>query len=54
MKVAHLSAVRHGEQARLQVLEVKVLVGKRGAGIDGHAPRPVTVHKISSYINQKK
>jgi hypothetical protein len=47
-RVRYLAAVCHGEQARLQMFEMEVLVRKGGARIDGHAPCPVTVHKIPS------
>jgi hypothetical protein len=46
--VRYLAAVCHGEQTGLQMFEMEVLVRKGGARIDGHAPCPVTVHKISS------
>ena len=42
-----LPAVGHREQARLVVLQLKILIGKCGTSVDGHATRAVSIHKVA-------
>jgi len=42
-----LSTVGHGQQARFVVLQLKILISKRGPGVDGHAPSAISIHKVT-------
>ena len=46
--VGVLPTVGHGQQARLIVLQLKILIGKCGSGVDGHAPGAVRIHKVAA------
>ena len=46
--------VGHGEQTRLIMLQLKVLICKCGTSVDGHAPRAVGVHKVTTLNHDMK